>query len=94
MSVSNVNIFEFHDENKANEWISWYNVQGPIGWCEADILLFVRTGSSSGISVSVYPNDEAREAGSEARNEFQKQQSKYISDISTLEGDVEVKHLK
>ena len=28
MSVSNVNIFEFHDENKANEWISWYNIQG------------------------------------------------------------------
>ena len=24
MSVSNVNIFEFHDENKANEWISWH----------------------------------------------------------------------
>jgi hypothetical protein len=56
--------------------------------------LFVRTGPSSGISVSVYPNDEAREAGSEARNEFQKQQSKFISDISTLEGDVEVKHVK
>ena len=94
MSVSNVNIFEFHDENKANEWIGWYNIQGPIGQCEADILLFVRTGPSSGISISVYPNDEAREAGSEARNEFHKQQSKYISDISTLEGDVEVKHVK
>ena len=94
MSVSNVNIFEFHDENKANEWISWYNIQGPIGFSEADILLFVRTGPSSGISVSVYPNNEAREAGSEARNEFQKQQAKYISDISTLEGDVEVEHVK
>ena len=94
MSVSNVNIFEFYDENKANEWIGWHNIQGPIGWCEADILLFVRTGPSSSISVSVYPNDEAREAGSEARNEFQKQQSKFISDISTLEGDVEVKHVK
>lgn len=53
MSVSNVNIFEFHDENKANEWISWYNIQGPIGFSEADILLFVRTGPSSGISISV-----------------------------------------
>ena len=94
MSVSNINIFEFHDENKANEWISWHNIQGPIGFSEADILLFVRTGPSSGISVSVYPSDEAREAGSEAGNEFQKQQSKYISDISTLEGDVEVKQVK
>ena len=44
MSVSNVTIFELHDENKANEWISWYNIQGPIGFSTADILLFVRTG--------------------------------------------------
>ena len=50
MSVSNVNIFELHDENKANEWISWYNIQGPIGFSTADILLFLRTGPSSGIS--------------------------------------------
>ena len=57
MSVSNINIFEFDDENKANEWISWHNIQGPIGFSEADILLFVRTGPSSGISVSVYPSD-------------------------------------
>ena len=89
-----MNIFQFHDENNANEGISWYNIQGPIGFSTADILLFVRTGPSSGISVSVYPSDEAREASSEARNEFQKQQSQYISDISSLEGDVEVKHLK
>ena len=94
MSVSNVTIFELHDENKANEWISWYNIQGPIGFSEAAILLFVRTGPSSGTSVSVYPSDEVGETGSEARNEFQKQQAKYISDISTLEGDVEVKHVK
>ena len=72
MSVSNVNIFEFHDENKANEWISWYNNQGLIGFSTADILLFVRTGPSSGISVSVFPSDEARKAGSEVRNEFHK----------------------
>lgn len=77
MSVSNVNIFELHDENKANEWISWYNIQGPIGFSTADILLFVRTGPSSGISLSVYPSDKARKAGSEVRNEFQKQQSQY-----------------
>jgi len=53
MSVSNVTIFELHDENKANEWISWYNIQGPIGFSTADILLFVRTGPSSGISRAI-----------------------------------------
>ncbi len=84
MTVSNVNIFEFHDETKANDWISWYNVQGPAGFSEAEILLFVRTGPTSGITVSGYPNEKAREAGSEARNEFQKQQLEYISDITVL----------
>ena len=94
MSFSNVNIFELHDENRATGWISWYNIQGPIGFSTADILLFVKTGPSSGISVSVYPSDEARKAGSEVRNEFQKQQSQYLSDISSLKGDVEVKHVE
>jgi hypothetical protein len=94
MTLANVNIFEFHDESKANDWISWYNIQGPVGFSEAEILLFVRTGPTSGITVSVYPNEKAREAGSEARNEFKKQQSKYISDITVLEGEVEMKHVK
>ena len=48
MTVSNVNIFEFHDESKANDWISWYNIQGPLGFSEAEILLFVRTGPLQG----------------------------------------------
>ncbi len=26
MSLSNVNMFEFHDEDKANDWISWYKL--------------------------------------------------------------------
>ena len=37
MSVSNMNIFELHDENKANEWISGHNIQGPIGFSTGDI---------------------------------------------------------
>ena len=89
-----MNIFELHDENKANEWISGYNIQGPIGFSTGDIWLFVRTGPSSGISVSVYPSDKAVKAGSEVRNEFQKQQSQYLSNMFSLEGDVEVKHVK
>ena len=56
--------------------------------------MFVRTGPSSGISVSVYPSDKAVKAGSEVRNEFQKQQSQYLSNMFSLEGDVEVKHVK
>ena len=55
MSVSNVNMFEFDDAEKANEWISWFNRDGPSGFAQAEVLLFVRTGPTSGLTISVYP---------------------------------------
>jgi len=94
MSVSNVNMFEFHDEEKANEWISWYNRDGPSGFSEAEVLLFVRTGPTSGLTISVYPDDNARQAGSEVRQKFQEQQADYVREITVFEGDVEMKHIK
>jgi len=30
MSLTNVNMFEFHDEDKANDWISWYKIARPL----------------------------------------------------------------
>ena len=81
MSVSNVNMFEFHDEEKANEWISWYNRDGPSGFSEAEVLLFVRTGPTYGLTISVYPDDNARQAD-------------YVREITVFEGDVEMKHIK
>ena len=29
MSLSNINMFEFGDEYKANDWISWYKLASP-----------------------------------------------------------------
>ena len=94
MSVANVDMFEFHDEEKANEWIRWYNREGPIGFSEAEVLLFVRTGPTSGLTLSVYPDDNARQAGSEVRQKFQAQQGDYVREITVFEGDVEMKHIK
>lgn len=94
MSVSNVNMFEFHNEEKANEWISWYNRDGPSGFSEAEVLLFVRTGPTSGLTISVYPDDNARQAGSGVRQKFQAQQADYVREITVFEGDVEMKHVK
>ena len=91
---SNVDMFEFHDEEKANEWIRWYNREGPIGFSEAEVLLFVRTGPTSGLILSVYPDDNARQAGSEVRQKFQAQQGDYVREITVFEGDVEMKHIK
>ena len=84
----------FHDAEKANEWISWYNRDGPSGFAQAEVLLFVRTGPTSGLTISVYPDDDAKQKGSAARQKFQAQQADYIREITVFEGDVEVKHIR
>ena len=67
MSLSNVNMFEVHDEEKASEWISWYNRYGPSGFSKAEVLLFVRIGPAFGPTISLYPDYSARQAGSDER---------------------------
>ena len=46
------------------------------------------------INISVYPDDNARQAGSEARQKFQAEQADYVREITVFEGDVEMKHIK
>ena len=58
------------------------------------MLLFVRTGPNSGFTISVYPDDNARQAGSEVRKKLQAQQGDYVKKITVFEGDVEMQHVK
>ena len=94
MSLSNVNMFEVHDEEKASEWISWYNRDGPSGFSKAEVLLFVRIGPTFGPTISVYPDYSARQAGSDERQKLQAQKADYVREITVFEGDVEMKHIK
>ena len=95
MSISNVNLYEFHDSSALEEFAKYFQKNGAKNYPQAEILLFVKTGETSGISVSVYPNDEAREAASTTRDQKfdNKDFSHLVRDISVLEGDVLTKHL-
>ena len=95
MSISNVNLYEFHDSSALEEFAQYFQKNGAKNYPQAEILLFVTTGETSGISVSVYPNDEAREAASTTRDQKfnNKDFSHLVREISVLEGDVLTKHL-
>ena len=95
MSISNVNLYEFHDSSALEEFARYFQKNGAKNYPQAEILLFVKTGETSGISVSVYPNDKAREAASTTRDQKfnNKDFNHLIREISVLEGDVLTKHL-
>ena len=53
MSVANVTMFEFQNPQSVEELPSWYKGHGT--YPNNDISLFVRTGETSAIGISVYP---------------------------------------
>tara|TARA_B100000963_G_C22610279_1_gene664544 strand:+ start:1366 stop:1674 length:309 start_codon:yes stop_codon:yes gene_type:complete len=95
MSISNVNLYEFHNSSALTEFANYFQKNGAKNYPQAEILLFVKTGETSRISISVYPNNEAREAASTTRDQKfnNKDFSHLIREISVLEGDVLTKHL-
>ena len=94
MSLSNVNMSEVHDEEKASEWISWYNRYASSSFSKAEVLLFIRIGPTLGPTISVYPDYSARQAGSNKKQKLQAQKADYVREITVFEGDVEMKHIK
>jgi hypothetical protein len=47
-----------------------FSNQEPTGFSKAEILLFIPTGPSSGITFLVYSDQKERQVGSEIRDEF------------------------
>ena len=51
---------------------------------ESGSVLFLRTGPTSGLSISVYPDYSAQQAGSEVRQKFQAQKADYVREITVF----------
>ena len=60
MSVSNVTMFEFDTAEKLKEWSDWYRGNGPFP--NNTLSLFVKTGDTSALGISVYPDETSRAA--------------------------------
>ena len=93
MGVANVTMFEFQTSESIEEFASWYKDIGSLP--NNDVSLFVRTGETSAIGISVYPTEEDRQNADKLRND---RTSTYLSgivkEIIPLSGDVLVHFLK
>ncbi len=93
MSVANVTMFEFQSRESIEEFASWYKSHGS--YPNNDISLFVRTGDTSAIGISVYPSEEDRQNADKLRNESASTDlSGVVKEIIPLSGDVLVHFLK
>ena len=93
MTVANVTMFEFQNSQSVEEIASWYKGHGT--YPNNDISLFVRTGETSAIGISVYPTEEDRNNADRLRNESASTDlSDIVREIIPLSGDVLVHFLK
>ena len=57
MSVANVTMFEFENEDSIDKFASWYKGHGS--YPDNEVSLFVKTGETTAMGISVYPTEEA-----------------------------------
>ena len=95
MSVANVVSMEFESEQALQDFAVKYNEVAPIHYSQAEIILFVKTDDQSGLGISIYPSEEAREAGNRQRNQEVKtnEMATLMKEIFRVKGDVLVKHI-
>ena len=95
MSVANVVSMEFESEEALQDFAAKYDKVGPTHYPQAEILLFVKTDDQSGLGISIYPSEEAGEAGHQKRNQDIEtaEMVPLFKEAFRVKGDVMVKHI-
>ena len=95
MSVANVVSMEFESERALQEFAERYNQFGPVHYPQAEIILFIKTDKQSGLGISIYPSEEASDAGDQQRNQDSKstEMAPLMKEIFRVKGAVKVKHI-
>ena len=77
------------------EFAERYNQFGPVHYPQAEIIMFIKTDQQSGLGISIYPNEEASEAGDQQRNQDSQstEMAPLMREIFRVKGDVMVKHI-
>jgi hypothetical protein len=100
MSIANVNMFEFEDEEALKTFSNWYSGNGAddyMKYADCEIILMIQTSPTSCLTVANYPNDEARQkavALREGRHSDAIANFLEIEHTIALEGEVKAKRLK
>ena len=95
MSVANVVSMEFESEQALQDFAARYDKVAPIHYPQAEIIMFVKTDDQSGLGISIYPSEEAREVGNQKRNQEVNttEMAPLMKEIFRVKGDVLVKHI-
>ena len=95
MSVANVVSMEFESEQALQDFAVKYNEVAPIHYPQTEIIMFLKTDDQSGLGISIYPSEEAREADNRQRNQEVKtnEMATLMKEIFRVKGDVLVKHI-
>ena len=100
MSIANVNMFEFENEEALQTFANWYNCNGAddyMKYAECEIILMIKTSPPSCLTVASYPNDAARQkavALREGRHRDAVANFLKIEHTLALEDEVTAKRLK
>jgi len=78
-------MFEFDTSEELKNWSDWYRKNGPFP--NNKLSLFVQTGETSALGISVYTNEEAR-AAADAHRDVSAKTEYSVREIVPLKGEV------
>ena len=94
MSTARINMLEFDSEEDLNERAETYQREAPKLFPNAEILLTIKTGPTSAMSVSIYPDEKSAEESLVRRNKHFKAAKVQPREAWYLEGHVVQRHVK
>ena len=95
MSFGRVSVVEFKTEDGLKQFTKDYAEQYHVNFPNAEASVSVRTGPTSALGMTIYPNNEAVEESLEKRTKFMKDHEHLINigDSFFYEGEVDFKFL-
>ena len=94
MSTARINMLEFDSEEDLNQRASTYQKDAPTLFPNAEILLTIKTGPTTAMSVSIYPDKKAAEEALTRRDKHFKTAEIQPQEAWYIEGKVVQRHIK
>ena len=88
MSIGRISMMEFTTEEALESAEQFYDRIRAEAFPTLELVVNVRTGPTSLMSLAIYPNDESASSNLEARSKFQKEIEKTLTDSFFHEGKV------
>tara|TARA_Y100001970_G_C14148475_1_gene811223 strand:- start:102 stop:386 length:285 start_codon:yes stop_codon:yes gene_type:complete len=94
MSTARINMLEFESEEDLDQRAGAYQKDAPKLFPNAEILLTIKTGPTSAMSVSIYPDEKSAEESLILRDKHFKAAEVQPREAWYLEGEVVQRHVK